>query len=96
MNSPLLSQDTNGHFYGKCPEDALEELNEIPGHVPTPIMKVIRSKCLDCVGYSEAEVRKCVATDCALWPYRMGKNPFLSKKAKERAKRHKPSWIDKN
>ncbi len=48
------------------------------GHEPMPIGKVIRKKCLDCCNYQLAEVRKCVITDCPLWPYRMGKNPFRS------------------
>ena len=26
------------------------------------------------------EVRKCVATTCALWPFRMGTNPFRKKR----------------
>jgi hypothetical protein len=43
-----------------------------------PILSVIRDKCLDCCCGQEAEVRKCVAVTCALWPYRMGSNPFRS------------------
>ena len=38
--------------------------------------RAIRAKCLDCSGASISEVRKCTATDCALWPYRMGTDPF--------------------
>ena len=33
--------------------------------------KAIRLKCLDCCGNS-AEVRRCPATNCPLWRYRMG------------------------
>src|SRR5260370_37092818 len=29
-----------------------------------------------CSGGSESEARKCTAIGCALWPYRMGWNPF--------------------
>ena len=32
----------------------------------------IRLFCVACVGYSEAEVRCCTATDCPLYPYRGG------------------------
>jgi hypothetical protein len=35
--------------------------------------KAIRMKCLDCSGGQQAEVRKCPATNCPLWRYRMGK-----------------------
>ena len=42
-------------------------------------LKAIRVKCLDCSGYSPAEVRKCVAVDCVLWPLRMGANPWNAK-----------------
>jgi hypothetical protein len=31
----------------------------------------IRAKCLDCVGDSASEVRKCTATGCSLWAFRM-------------------------
>lgn len=35
--------------------------------------KAIRLKCIDCCGGNTAEVRKCPATHCPLWRYRMGK-----------------------
>lgn len=35
--------------------------------------KAIRMKCIDCCGGNMAEVRKCPATSCSLWRYRMGK-----------------------
>jgi hypothetical protein len=35
--------------------------------------KAIRMKCLDCSGGQQAEVRKCPATNCPLWRYRMGR-----------------------
>lgn len=37
-------------------------------------MKAIRAKCVDCAGSSN-EVRKCVCTDCPLWPLRTGSKP---------------------
>lgn len=45
-----------------------------------PILRpaaAIRARCLDCSGGSVAEVRKCVATNCALWPHRMGVFPLM-------------------
>jgi hypothetical protein len=34
--------------------------------------KAIRQKCLDCTCWQEAEIRRCTAQDCALYPFRMG------------------------
>lgn len=34
--------------------------------------KAIRLKCIDCCCGNMAEVRKCPATSCPLWRYRMG------------------------
>lgn len=49
---------------------------EASGHAKRPILQVIREKCIDCSGNSLAEVRHCPVIKCALWPYRMGTNPF--------------------
>ena len=35
--------------------------------------KAIRLKCLDCCCGQSAEVRRCPATECPLWRYRMGR-----------------------
>ena len=34
--------------------------------------RAIREKCMECCCWQGAEVRKCAAKDCALYPYRMG------------------------
>ena len=81
-DNPLLEYE-NGHLIGKHPVDVGFSEMKAAGHTNLPLAKVIRKKCLDCCGFQQSEVRKCVATDCALWPYRMGKNPFLSAKRKE-------------
>ena len=39
-------------------------------------VKAIRLKCLDCSGGSSAEVAQCAITTCALYPFRLGRNPF--------------------
>lgn len=54
----------------------ITKLDHLGGHVKKPLLKVIRKKCLDCCCGQHSEVRKCHITDCQLWPYRMGKNPF--------------------
>lgn len=41
-------------------------------------LKAIRAKCLDCV-YNAQEVKLCVSVNCALHPFRFGKNPFRAK-----------------
>ena len=43
----------------------------------TPI-KSIRQKCLDCSCWQPQEVRLCEHTECALYPYRMGRRPRKS------------------
>lgn len=39
----------------------------------------IRAKCVACMGGQPNEVRMCAAVTCALWPFRMGKNPFFGR-----------------
>ena len=34
--------------------------------------QAIKAKCLDCSGGIRAEIRRCPATSCPLWPFRMG------------------------
>ena len=80
-DNPLLEYE-NGHLIGKHPLSADINLLRNAGHEELPIAKVIRKKCLDCCVFQAAEVRRCVCTDCALWPYRMGKNPFISARCK--------------
>lgn len=50
-------------------------------------LKSIREKCLDCCGYKYSEVRECHITDCPLWAYRMGKNPFHQRKMTDEQKK---------
>jgi hypothetical protein len=53
---------------------------EASGHAKRPLLKVIREKCIDCSGGSLAQVRRCPVQRCALWPYRMGRNPFSQRR----------------
>lgn len=43
-------------------------------------VKAIRAKCLDCVCFQPSEVKLCPSTDCPLYPFRMGKNPYRAKR----------------
>jgi len=55
-----------------------------------PPLKAIRKHCLECVGNCRDDVRTCTGTDCLLWPYRFGTNPFRKTMAEaERTKRGK-------
>ena len=43
-------------------------------------VKAIRQKCLDCSNWSYTEVENCNMTECSLYPFRFGKNPFRTRK----------------
>jgi hypothetical protein len=49
------------------------------------MLKAIRTKCLDCSNQQIDEVRNCVISNCPLYPYRMGKNPFTNRKGNPNA-----------
>lgn len=49
--------------------------------IRTNPVKVIKDHCLDCMGGSWDEVKKCTAEkSCKLWPFRTGKNPHRPKR----------------
>ena len=50
------------------------------GHGRRSPTRAMRALCVDCMGGQHAEVRRCTSVGCALWPYRMGKNPFTDRK----------------
>lgn len=78
--------------------DEPELIGKHPGDVPFQILslkfsaknplKAIREKCLDCCCGNAAEVRKCVAVDCALWPFRMSGNPFRKQRELSAEQKH--------
>lgn len=47
--------------------------------ITNPI-KAIRAKCLECNCENPNGVRECPITDCALYPFRFGKNPYRTKR----------------
>lgn len=53
---------------------------DLKKHTKKPLLKAIRKKCIDCCIGQHSEVKICPITDCSLWPYRMGKNPFHQRK----------------
>ena len=46
------------------------------GFEPVPVLWAIRAKCLDCSGGSHPEVADCLVKTCALYPFRIGRNPW--------------------
>jgi hypothetical protein len=81
-----------GELIGKHPRDVPSDFLSLKFRAQNPL-KAIREKCIDCCCGSAAEVRKCVAVDCALWPYRMGTNPF--RKKRELSAKQKRERVDR-
>ena len=71
------------HLIGIIPRKISNADLRALGHPESPI-RAIRAKCQDCSGGSEAEVRKCVALGCPLWPFRMGHSPFHGNAGRKR------------
>ncbi len=73
MENPLLQispfESDGGQLIGRdprsIPPDGWRDRPFVTG------LDAIRAKCLDCA-LDPGEVRKCVQTDCPLWPLRMG------------------------
>jgi hypothetical protein len=51
------------------------------GHGQTPVLSAIRAKCIDCSGGSALEVKLCRSVRCALFPFRLGSNPWRKESA---------------
>lgn len=64
-----------GELIGRDPRQLTAD--EFREHLPDVAvgLKAMRAKCLDCCVGQPSEIRKCVSTDCALWPFRMGSYP---------------------
>lgn len=43
-------------------------------------VKAIRAFCLECCGGNAADVRECTSIRCPLKPFRLGKNPYRTKR----------------
>lgn len=60
-------------------------------------IKAIKEYCLECCMENLSEVKACTATECALYAFRLGKNPYRAKKVltedqkRELAERLKPA-----
>jgi hypothetical protein len=49
----------------------------------TSALRGIRRRCLDCAGNRDPDVRACAFNDCALHPFRLGRNPFIPPRSAE-------------
>lgn len=56
-------------------------------------VKAIRAKCLDCCCDQPGEVEHCPSKDCPLHPFRMGKNPYRTKRELSEEQRQKMSAV---
>lgn len=65
----------------------IDVTDDFQDHTKKPLLKVIREKCLDCCAGQHSEVRLCQISNCSLWPYRMGKNPFHRRKMTDEQKK---------
>lgn len=81
-----------GNLVGRHPSDVPSEFLHGAFSAKNPV-KAIRARCLDCCCGDASEVRKCVATDCASWPFRMGSNPFRKKPVLTDAERERRSAL---
>lgn len=84
INATALGLEiVSGEKIGRDPRAmTTPELNAL-GHNSKSVLKVVRMHCVDCCGGQTAEVRKCTATHCPLWAFRMGTNPFARRKPSE-------------
>ena len=60
------------------PSMEFPENGEMSARVKNPVSG-IRAFCMICQGGSAPGVRYCTAIQCALFPFRMGKNPFYGR-----------------
>lgn len=44
------------------------------------LREAIKGKCLECSCGDRNEVKNCLIPSCALYPFRLGKNPFRAKR----------------
>ena len=51
------------------------------------MLRVVRRKCMDCTCDQMKEVELCPMKDCPLWPFRMGKDPYKTKREMSPAQR---------
>lgn len=77
---PGTEKSPEGQAIGMDPRKMGPSDLETLGHVRKPVLQAIRERCVDCCAGSTQEVRFCVAVACVAWPFRMGTDPWRSKR----------------
>ena len=68
----------DGFDVGRDPRARSADELALLNHARVSPLRALRMKCLDCCNDSAQEVRLCTAVGCPNWPFRMGKNPWLT------------------
>lgn len=50
------------------------------------VLRAVRLKCFDCSAMQLSEVKDCPVSECPLYPFRLGKNPFRKRELTEDAR----------
>ena len=82
-SDPELLDNPSTEKSGKDPTELSPAELKAAGHFPDKLPTIIRSYCIACMGGHRNEVRNCHLTNCELWPYRMGTNPFAKRELTE-------------
>lgn len=82
----ILLDNSSREKSGTDPRAVTAAQLEAAGHFPDKLTTIIRNHCTDCCAGQLSEVRHCTVTNCTLWPYRMGTNPFRKRELTEEQK----------
>jgi len=84
----FLRPDADGQAdIGRHPDHVSKDEWRLLGEAAfRPFSAAIRANCLGCAG-NPAEVRKCVAVTCELWPFRLGRRPAALRRGMSAAQR---------
>ena len=77
---PGLEKSLEGQAVGRDPRGMAPEALQALGHVRKPVLAAIRERCIDCCGGHTQEVLRCTAVACVAWPFRMGTDPWRTKR----------------
>ena len=74
MKDNIDTKYNNGRI--KC--DTTAEYFTKLGHTAKPALKAIKENCIQCCG--DDHPTRCTATSCPLYPFRLGKSPWKTKR----------------
>jgi len=73
---PHLETHHDGTMQGRDPRKLTPADLEACGIARQSRGEAIRANCVACCAGNAAEVRRCALAACALWPFRMGTDPW--------------------